>query len=173
MLVRFRLWGFALCAWVVASAALSEPFKLDGWHFVCPESPFHAVNGSQRPSAAIAQSDGTFALLVLGNAGEGALVTVNLPNAERAERVQSQLVLSGGRILAREIEGEELWSETITAPASVTYAFRVPAADVGIFQKAMSWRIRAGKTDVQFVMKGSSAAIAMAIKARAGKTAKD
>lgn len=153
-----------LIAWPISAS--SNPWQQDVWHHVCADSPFYVAERSSLQSAAILQSDGQFALIVLGAEEQGGLVSVSVPGTVPLGSLMSRLRLPSGSILTREVGGEQLWSVKTEETDSITYSFRIAPEDLDLFQAALEWTIEAGATSLTISLEGSRDAIDAAEAAR-------
>lgn len=147
--------------------AESEPsWQPDVWHHVQPDSPFYTDERSDMHSAGLVQSDGQFALLVLGTPEQGGLISVNLPGAEPASELTSGLELAAGNVMSRTVTADQLMAIPTPDGASHTYSFRIAPDDVRLFKAALRWTVKAGDQSLTLTLKGSKKAITRAIEAR-------
>ncbi len=151
---------------IMAGMAASQTPAVGVWHQITEDSPFFAGNIADLHGAAILQEDGRFAMLVLGTAEEGALVSVNVQMAEPASELTSTLVMPAGGILVRPVDQDQLLSETAADGESVTYSFGIAPEDVERFMSALLWRVKAGDRLTTISLDGSRDAIAAAMAAR-------
>lgn len=158
-----QLW-LSLC--LLASGAQADGWRENIWHFVCPNSPFFAKDRQDRHSAGVLTSDGSFALMVLGEPDQGALVSINVLGETIQPIVTSTLEMPTGNILSRTVSGDQLWAVQTPDKASVTYTFRVDPADIEFFQGGRQWRVSAGNSVSTVSLKGSRLAINAALAAR-------
>lgn len=162
--------GRVLWIWIMALtttlAAAAQGWERDRWHHVTEDSPFFAENRDVPPGAAVLQSDGRFAQIVLGGPDEGALVSVDLPTPERAATLTSTLVMPDGDILVREVAQDDLVALRGADGDSVTYSFGIAPNDVDRFMQARLWRVQAGDTLTTITLDGSLDAISAALAAR-------
>lgn len=158
--------GAILCIGLCADPAFACDWEADIWHHVCPESPLYSDALQDRPSAAIVQNDGHFVHFILGDADQGALVTVSLPVHPTGKTLSSALVMSDGSILSRKVTGDQLWTEVSGDGASILYSFRVAPADVDLFRSGIAWNITAGAHGTKVSLRGSNVAISEALAHR-------
>lgn len=161
-------WGLVLWLWAAASSA--QDWQRDRWHHVTEDSPFWAEDRAYLHGAAILQDNGQFALVVLGEAGDGALVSVNLPMSDIASDLTSTLVMPDGNILVRRAEDSQFIAERNPDGLSVTYSFGIAPADIEQFMAAQMWRVQAGDTLTTISLAGSRDAITAALAARDSDT---
>lgn len=171
-MVRIPTWP-ALILWIPAVAAWAEDWERDRWHHVTETSPFYVADRADLHGAAILQDNGRFALMVLGQPEDGALVSVNLAMTESVGELTSTLVMPDGNILVRDVHGAQLVVEPAEDGGSVTYSFGIAPDDVEQFMSAELWRIKAGETLATIPLDGSRDAISAAIEARASEIASD
>lgn len=152
--------------WIWAAAAAAQEWVPDRWHHVTEKSPFYTQERAYLQSAGILQGNGRFALMVLGGAEEGALVSVNLPMSDIAPGLTSTLVMPAGNILVREAQDGQLLAERTPDGDSVTYSFGIAPGDIEQFMAAQAWRVQAGDTQTTISLDGSHDAISAALKAR-------
>jgi hypothetical protein len=164
MLLQPHWPGLVLWFWVATAAA--QGWERDRWHHVTEDSPFFAEGRPGHPGAAILQSDGRFAQIVLGDADEGALVSINMPVSDIASSLTSTLVMPDGNILVREVPQEDLVAVRAPDGESVTYSFGIASEDVDRFMTAQLWRVQAGDTLSTISLTGSLDAISAASAAR-------
>ena len=162
---RLSRW-LGLALWVWAAAAGAQDWEPDRWHRVTESSPFHADDRAGLQAAGILQDDGRFAQMVLGDPGEGALVSVNLPMSEIAAELTSTLVMPSGNILVRTVAEDQLVAVPEADGQSVTYSFGIAADDVEQFMAALVWRVQAGDVLTTISLDGSRDAISAALAAR-------
>lgn len=162
-------WGLVLWLWATMSAA--QDWERDRWHHVTETSPFWTEGRAYLHGAAILQEDGRFALMVLGNEEDGALVSVNLPMSDIASDLTSTLVMPDGSILVRRAEDSQFIAERDADGQSVTYSFGIAPADIEQFMAAQMWRVQAGETLTTISLVGSRDAITAALAARAADAA--
>jgi hypothetical protein len=157
----------SVCAGLwVTTAALAQEWRHDVWHRVTADSPFFSPDRRDYPSAGVLQGDGQFLLLVLGEANEGALVSVVLPGSEPQAELSSTIVLTSGNALTRTIAGAELLAVADPETGSVTYSFRIPPQDLETVMAGRSWQFAAGREQVDITLDGSRKAISEAIADR-------
>ncbi|THH36195.1 hypothetical protein E4Z66_14190 [Aliishimia ponticola] len=161
-----QLRWLSLMAYLITGPTFAEGWVRDVWHIVSDDSPFFAPDRPDQNAAALLQSDGRFALLVLGTDAQGALVSVNLPGTTAAERLTSTLVIANGTVLTREISGDQLLAQPIPDGETVTYSFRIAPGDLESFMAASEWRLNAGGTVTTLTLDGSRKAVSAAIEAR-------
>ncbi len=150
-----------------ATGSHADTWRENVWHFVCEESPFFAQDRADRHSAGVVTSDGGFALMVLGDPLQGALVSINVPDEMIKDRVTSTLIMPTGNVFSRTVTDDQFWAVQTPDGASVTYTFRVDPADIEFFQAGRRWQVKAGATTRNVPLKGSRVAIRSALTARA------
>ena len=160
-----------LTAATFATPSLAETWREDVWHFVCQDSPFFTPDRLDRHSAGVLTSEGGFALMVLGDIDQGALVSINIPGETIQPEVTSTLEMPAGTVFSRTVSGDQLWAVLTIDRLSVTYTFRVDPADIEFFQAGKQWRVTAGEAVSTVPLKGSRKAINAAIQARDRPTA--
>lgn len=144
-------------------APLPEPPR-DVWHQITHISPFFSRALANLRAAAVIQSDGHFARIILGEGGSGAYVTVNLPGAQPADTLRSELVFSNGGVMSRMVEGDALETQVMTTSQSVTYSFSIAPEDIRGFRSADTWTLTPSNgAPVQITLKGSAKAIRTAL----------
>ncbi len=164
-MVRHSRWS-VLAFGIWGSTVMAQEWELGRWHQVAETSPFHTEDGTFSYSAGILQENGRFALMVLGDPDEGALVSVNMPMSEIATKITSTLVMPSGAILVREAQGSQLVAERTPDGESVTYSFGIAPGDIEQFMAALSWRVKADGVQTTISLAGSRDAISAAIEAR-------
>ena len=143
-------------------AELPMPPK-DIWHQVTHISPFFTRETANLRMAAIIQSDGRFARVILGEDGQGAYVTVNLPGTEPYASLRSNLVMPSGLVLERDVSGDALSAQVMNTSNSVTYSFKIAEADIEGFKGARYWTLTPeGGAAIRITLKGSRKAITAA-----------
>lgn len=148
------------------AASEAAPPPLDRWHHVTPGSPFYSADSPQLRIAAIQQSDGLFARIILGDDDQGAYVTIGVPGLYPATQLRSELIYSNGAKMSRTVTSAAL--DTLAMPGSETmiYSFAVAAEDIRAFRKAARWVVRVeGQDPVTITLDGSSKAIQTALDA--------
>ncbi len=146
-------------------------WRRDIWHYVIENTPFFTEERRTLHSAGVLQSNGRFALLLLGTADQGALVSVNVPGNAPAEVLVSDLVMPSGNVLSRKVTQDQLLAMEVPGSQSYTYSFRIAPADLELFMGALRWRVVAGENSVDLTLKGSRKAISEAINHRDAPTA--
>lgn len=147
-------------------AAAEGPLRANVWHQLTPQSPLYSrvLDGYQ--GAALVQSDGVAAILVLGNETKGAVVTLRLPGWDSATSLVSELEMPGGYVLDRPVGQEQLTAHPSEDNDALDISFAVTHEDLPLFRKALRWRVRDGNRVVTVTLKGSSKAIQAAMDAQ-------
>lgn len=167
-IIGLLLAGFGLAAaqadTPVAPSDLPAPPE-DRWHHVTPASPFFSPDSAAQRMAAVLQSDGPFARVIVGADDLGAYVTVALPGTQATTSLRSDLVFSNGAKVSRTIYDTSL--DTIAMPGAdmMVYSFAIAAEDLSAFRQASEWILtQEGTEPVRITLDGSAAALAEALE---------
>lgn len=130
------------------------------WHHVTAGSPFYSDETKAMRVAAILQSDGSFARVILGADDLGAYVTIALPGTTPAPALKSELVHSNGARLTRTVQNTALDTLAMPGAEMTIYSFAIAADDITAFQRAAEWVLTPeGADPVTVSLSGSAAAI--------------
>lgn len=136
----------------------------DRWHHVTPASPFFSEESPAQRVAAVLQSDGKFARVILGADDLGAYVTVALPGTEPAASLRSELMFANGAKVSRTVYDTTL--DTLAMPGAdmMIYSFAIAPEDLSAFRQASEWILTPdGAEPVTITLDGSAAALSAAL----------
>lgn len=164
-MARHLLWS-VLGLWIWTAMAAAQSWQSDQWHHIIDGTPFHTEDGPFLHGAGILQSDGRFALMVLAEGEEGALVSVNLPVTDLEAELTSTLVMPDGNIFVRDVKKSDRLAEPTPDGRSVTFSFAIAEDDIAQFMAAQTWRVTTGDIVTTISLAGSRDAITTAREAR-------
>ncbi len=132
------------------------------------QNPGDAYYFDDNETAAIVQSDQTFAILSLRNSGAIIDVHIGFFGKELASSLKSTLIDADGTTHSLVVEGAFLIGDSFNKNGFLLYTFSLNDSDISKFQHASTWRIETPMQTVNYSLKGTRVALDQVVAAQNG-----